>query len=248
MEEDSHYIWQRIHANWAAVVADAHLGAVNPWIDLMIEFVNGTVFDVTPGRLEGGIQYNGDPLRDAPELIGIMKGNHAEGFRVTISQWLLPETARHIQEKLPATLQTGKLALFFRYVDGTGETEELRYAFPDEIFKIAPTKGPIGSVTTRLKLQFGSGDTLPVGIEQNNIWRWYALATVFKGLEPEAKTFNELARNWSVFLIFDQPTNFEQIRIDGSGARLPMYEIKDSSVRGSVIVFNGDLTSVVLRY
>jgi hypothetical protein len=102
-------------------------------------------------------------------------------------------------------------------------------------------------VVTRLKLQFSGGDVLLIAIDQGNIWRWYALASVFKGYDPETKPIKEVGRTWSVFLIFDQPTNFKEIRIDGSGAALPTHEVKDSSVRGTVISFGGELSGVVVN-
>jgi len=101
-------------------------------------------------------------------------------------------------------------------------------------------------VQTRLKLQFSGGDTLPIAIDQDNIWRWYTLANVIKGYDPTTQMIKEAGRIWTVFLIFDEPTNFKQIRIDGSGASLPMHEVKDSSIRGAVIVFMGELSGIVV--
>jgi len=101
-------------------------------------------------------------------------------------------------------------------------------------------------VPTDLRLQFNGGDTLPLGIDQHNIWRWYALTTVFKSLDEKTKTFVEAGRTWTVFMTFDKPITFTQIRIDASGGKLPTYEVKDSNNRSAIIVFGGDLAGVVL--
>jgi hypothetical protein len=100
---------------------------------------------------------------------------------------------------------------------------------------------------THLRLQFSGGDKLPLAIDQANISRWYALANVFKGYDSEAKVLKELGRTWNVFLIFDEATNFRQIIIDAGGASLPTHEVKDSSIRGAVIAFNGELGSIVVN-
>ncbi len=105
---------------------------------------------------------------------------------------------------------------------------------------------PPSKVPTDLRLQFNGGDTLPLSVDQHNIWRWYALTTVFKGLDEKTKTFVEMGRTWTVFMTFDKPVNFTQIRIDASGGKLPTYEVKDSTNRSAVIVFGGDLTGVVV--
>jgi hypothetical protein len=100
---------------------------------------------------------------------------------------------------------------------------------------------------TMLRLQFGGSNTIPIGIDQTNIWRWYALSTTVQGFDPKKKTFVEVAKNWTVFLVFDVPIVFKQILVDANGARLPNCEVKDSSNRSAVVVFGGDLTGTVVN-
>jgi len=47
--------------------------------------------------------------------------------------------------------------------------------------------------------------------------------------------------------VFDRPVAIRQFRIDGGGAVLPRYEVKDSSPRHAIIAFNGDLAGLVLH-
>ena len=100
---------------------------------------------------------------------------------------------------------------------------------------------------THLRLQFNVGNAIPFAIEQGNIWRWYALANIFQPIDPSGKKKLEGIRVWTLFLVFDKPIAVKQFRIDGGGATLPIYEVKDSSQRHAVISFNGDLTSLVLH-
>ncbi len=102
-------------------------------------------------------------------------------------------------------------------------------------------------VPTEIRLQFRDRDSSPLAIDNKNIWRWYTLQTVVKGIDAKTGALNEVGRNVTVFLIFDKPVKLTQFRIDGMGSTLPMYEVKDSSPRGAVIVFSGELTGKVVE-
>jgi hypothetical protein len=51
---------------------------------------------------------------------------------------------------------------------------------------------------------------------------------------------------WTIYVLFDDPTIVKQFRIDGGGATLPRYEIKDSSQRHAIVEFSDDLAGMVL--
>lgn len=100
---------------------------------------------------------------------------------------------------------------------------------------------------TYLRLQFNHGNLLPQAVGLANIWRWYALYNDFAVIGPEGVQAH--ARSWSVFMMYDSPVIFQQFRIDGGGAALPRFEVKDSSQRHVVVWFGGELagTTVDIR-
>ena len=105
---------------------------------------------------------------------------------------------------------------------------------------------PIEESDTYLKLQFGSPDTIPSAVDSKNVFRWYALKTMFKEFDPQTKTFNEASRVWTITITFDRPINFHQIKIDGNGSPLPSYEVKDSSQRTLIVVFGGNISGMIV--
>jgi hypothetical protein len=55
------------------------------------------------------------------------------------------------------------------------------------------------------------------------------------------------SKSWTLYLVFDKPISIKQFRIDGSGATLPLHEVKDYGERHAVIQFGEeDLVGVVL--
>jgi hypothetical protein len=114
---------------------------------------------------------------------------------------------------------------------------------------IAPV--PVAEIPTYVKIQFGSRNTIPIGIDSKNVWRWYAMwrdDSSFALTDP--KTSKVIASSgggsWTLALTFDRPVSYGQIRVDGNGAVLPQYEVKDFTQRTAFIVFNGDLTGMVI--
>ncbi len=105
----------------------------------------------------------------------------------------------------------------------------------------------VSDVPTRLRLQFNGGNTMPTGIEQKNIWRWYALTTVVSGLNPKTHKIQEGGRDWILFMIFDKPVNYNEVHVDANGGNLPLYDVKDSTAREAIVVFNGPLAGVIIN-
>jgi hypothetical protein len=102
---------------------------------------------------------------------------------------------------------------------------------------------PVAECPTELTLQFNTGNLLPELISTVNVWRWYALKTVYNFVPREGPPVT--MSNWIVFVAFERPIVFEQIRIDPKGATIPMYEIKDRSARTFVAVFSGELAGII---
>jgi hypothetical protein len=127
------------------------------------------------------------------------------------------------------------------------------FVHADHVSRAAPESGsvvlyeipPPAKIPTRLRIQFSGGNALPREIDQQNIWRWYAAAQLRKGVSPD-KPPVEFIVNWTLFLMFDRPVDLTQLRIDG-GAQLPRHEVKDANARYAIIVFDGDMPSLVLE-
>lgn len=101
----------------------------------------------------------------------------------------------------------------------------------------------IAECPTTLTLQFNTGNILPEVVSAVNVWRWYALKTIsdFRPREGAPVTIV----NWLVFVAFERPVTFEQIKVDPRGVTLPMYEIKDRSARTFVAAFSGELAGTI---
>ncbi len=107
------------------------------------------------------------------------------------------------------------------------------------------TPQSVGMIPTELRLQFGDINDLPTKITNDNIWRWYALKTINIGMNPKTKKLEQVIGLWTIFVTFDKPVNFSQIRVTSTGA-LPTYEVKDSSQRSAVITIQGAIEHSVL--
>jgi len=96
---------------------------------------------------------------------------------------------------------------------------------------------PIGPIPTSLQLQFLSNDVQPKIVGLTNVWRWYTLS----GVDPISKKRVQII----LFIIFNESIHLKQVKIDGGGMNLPIYEVKDSGPRHAIIVFNGDLSGII---
>jgi hypothetical protein len=112
---------------------------------------------------------------------------------------------------------------------------------------VAPVAQTLVTPTeTRLRLQFNFGNLLPLAIEHINMFRWYTLNFFEIHPDAEGKEATRRVLITTIFLVFETPISIKQFRIDGSGAALPRFEIKDSSNRHAVIVFEGSLEGLIL--
>ena len=103
-------------------------------------------------------------------------------------------------------------------------------------------------VRTEIRLQFTVGNTLPLLIDQTNIWRWYSLHHVRVERREDGQVQTSQRVFSVLFLVFDVPvTTFRQCRVDMGGAMIP-YEVKDSGPRHAIVVFDGDLGNCVVHF
>jgi hypothetical protein len=112
------------------------------------------------------------------------------------------------------------------------------------------TAGPVSQQTpplgdlltiTHLNLKFGHGSDLPVATANDNIWRWYALANVFRVIGKDGQSAD--IRAWTIFVTFDRSLDPKQIAVTSKGS-LPTYEVKERDYRSAVIAFSGDLVDI----
>jgi hypothetical protein len=106
--------------------------------------------------------------------------------------------------------------------------------------------GDAQNIETALRLQFNAPPNLPVMLDQKNVWRWYGLTTIFQMTGANGQI--EHVPQTIVFVVFDKPVSYRQLRIDSGGAMLPIHEVKDSGVRHAIIAFHGPLNGMVLRF
>jgi hypothetical protein len=50
----------------------------------------------------------------------------------------------------------------------------------------------------------------------------------------------------TVFHVFEDPVAIKQIQFDSGGAQLPIHRVQDSGPRHAIVVFEGDLSGIVV--
>ena len=91
---------QRIHAaTWQPARA---FGPNDPYIDFKVTFVNASVFELKSPRIKGTASFDTHPLPHPPQFApnGIFPLSRGMKTWVMIRQFLTPETAKKIQERI----------------------------------------------------------------------------------------------------------------------------------------------------
>lgn len=99
---------------------------------------------------------------------------------------------------------------------------------------------------TSIEIVFRGPEALPESNTNANVARWY----VFKNLIVLRNAENAEEHhviNTFVFLVFDHPIPLSQVRFEGIGSALPRHEVKDSSPRHAIALFEGALNWLTLR-
>lgn len=73
------------------------------------------------------------------------------------------------------------------------------------------------------------------------------MASLTVTISPSGQPPEERVSLWIIFLTFDKPVAFKQLRIDGGAAQLPRFEVKDAGPRHAIIVFMGDIPASVIE-
>src|SRR5437763_10285323 len=76
--KDDQQIQQRIHVQNTTAANQSYLDAPNPYIDLEIGFINASVFELLPVRIEGRLQYLNHDLEVPPELFKKLAIGHGQ--------------------------------------------------------------------------------------------------------------------------------------------------------------------------
>jgi hypothetical protein len=179
-------------------------------------------------------------------VVGMITGLFEAGIA-----WMILQDYRKIREmpelsfkrwSLMGMFSLGPLlALFVIYLFGANLRPKVQTQ-TQQAAAIESVKG----VPTDLRLQFNALNTMPLAVSQHNIWRWYTLRTSFQGIDAKTKKLTEGGSTWTIFVTFDTPVAFKQIRIDSGGSPLPRYEVKDSSQRTVIVVFSGELAGTIV--
>jgi len=107
-----------------------HMHAAEPYILFDFELTNASVFALTCVRIEGRVEFGGQPLQHGPQLVTENQViRHGEFCHVCFRQYLNSESSARIMENLLA-LTLGRTALWFEY-DFLGERKTMRYAGPN---------------------------------------------------------------------------------------------------------------------
>ena len=93
-------------------------------------------------------------------------------------------------------------------------------------------------IPTGLSIEFVPGQSALASRIQN-IWHWYPLSQIRREVDQNENSPRE-PRTVTIFVTFDRPVDAQQIFVTSEGGpALPMYEVKDWSVRHAIVVFVG---------
>jgi hypothetical protein len=111
-----------------------------------------------------------------------------------------------------------------------------------------PPDNPHPRLETYIRLQFHHGAQEPDRIDSKNIFRCYSTAAL-TGVQPnqQGSPMARVVARW-LFLIFDRPVRISRLRLDPSGAQLPIHEVKSFSSRHAVVWILGDLAGTVINF
>src|ERR1700739_4808256 len=75
---------------------------------------------------------------------------------------------------------------------------------------VGPARETISQgIDTYLGLKFGPEGTTPTATELANIWRWYALASIVRFIQPNGQQKD--IKTWNLFMTFDKPVDVKQV-------------------------------------
>lgn len=107
-------------------------------------------------------------------------------------------------------------------------------------------------IDTSVRIEFFGDDRVPVGVLEENVSTWYALWSPSARIQMFAAdgeprgAHNIVPKSWSIFVVFDRPTEFRQVHVAFSGGALPPHEVKLSNARCTIVSIAGDVPAGLL--
>jgi hypothetical protein len=108
------------------------------------------------------------------------------------------------------------------------------------------TQAPKFSPKARLQLHVYADERMPSRITADNIWRWYTLRTLIKGLAPSGQE-HDVVNLTTLFVTFDTPVFVGTLTVSSPDVRLPIHEVKEFNPRFAIIVFSGQIPEGTLE-
>jgi hypothetical protein len=100
------------------------------------------------------------------------------------------------------------------------------------------------AIPTNIKLQFNLGHC--VALQSANIWRWYVLFGFGPNVAKKGQPPVQHIVSTTIFLLFDKPVATKQILVNAGPTALPRYEVKDRSIKHTIIHFRGPIPSATI--
>lgn len=136
---DAYHMPERFHFIWAAVEVMKHLDASDPYLELLVPFVNSSVFSVTIEGINGNVYFRQHPLQRGPEIVKVMPSiDHGTFNFITVRQWISPHTVKEINDvkeaqNVTVTLDTDRLIASLAFVNDAGESRRFVIPFRAQI-------------------------------------------------------------------------------------------------------------------
>ena len=111
----------------------------------------------------------------------------------------------------------------------------------DAIEKSDLTESTALADTEILHLHLYGDERVPTLISSNNVWRWYYLRNIIKGVTKKGKLPETIGTITILFISFDRPVKVTTLEVRSSDTRLPTHEVKEFNNRFAIIVFSDAL-------
>jgi hypothetical protein len=175
----------------------------------------------------------------------VMNFDRAAGI-ISIVLGLIAWLAPYKWPKVPRTLTDGVL-----FVAGIGlGIVASSSILPAERSEVRPAKRitdiPVVKAHTEVSMQFFAEDRAPLDVRRDNVQSWYAIwapaiytCVPQTGKKPCIPVL--ISRWWTIFIVFEKPTEIKQLAIDGTSG-FPPYDVKAISPLYAVITTKGDIS------
>lgn len=180
-------------------------------------------------------------ILDGGGRLSMLENPHdAHALADRVLTWLL-STPWWVPAMLASVITIASIMFLFR-------AEKPRNGAPRSENDVVPTKFtdiPARMTATELRMLFTQGNTQPREIKRTNVLSWYAVwshEVMARTIFEDGRTEDKLVypRFWSIFLVFESPTNITQLLVEFPG-KPPGYEVKFLSQIYAVITTASDI-------